>query len=82
MERAMIARLVTVVAQNDDGIIPTRPDEGGALAVWIVLIVVLVGIYFLIQRTRRRSEQAYWERQERERQRRLNDPDMRKPDDD
>ena len=55
----------------------------GLLAAMIVVIgLVLLGIYLLISRTRRRSAEDYWKRRQWEQDLRANDPDMAPPGDD
>lgn len=58
---------------------------GGSWGCWAVIVVVgvlLLGVYLLISRTRRRSEQDYWKRRQWEQELRANDPDMAAPEDD
>ena len=64
------------LAQDADAIIPNQPDDAGALMVFVAVGVVLGGVYWLIRRSRRRSEATYWDRREREEHLRRNDPDM------
>ena len=54
----------------------------GCWAVIVVVGVLLLGVYLLISRTRRRSEQDYWKRRQWEQELRANDPDMAAPEDD
>ena len=58
------------------------PDDGGASWVfWLLGVGVILGLWWVIARTRKRSYDAYWERRKRDEQRRADDPDMAKPDD-
>ena len=59
----------------------TLPDSPGAIIVWLAVLLVILGLYTLIRRTHRRSEQAYFDRKRRDREARAADPDMRRPDD-
>lgn len=72
---------VDLMAQDADGIIPNQPDDNASLLVFLVVGVALVGVYWLIRRSRRRSEDAYWDRKAREEDLRRNDPDMARPSD-
>lgn len=59
----------------------TQLPEGGAeTAIWVVVAVVIVGLYLVVSRTRKRSERHYWEQRRLEEERRANDPDMRRDD--
>lgn len=42
---------------------------------------VLIGLGFVVTKTRRRAEDAYWQRKRREAERRAEDPDMARTDD-
>jgi hypothetical protein len=64
-----------VVAQSSDEIIPSDP---GARTLFVVIGLVILALYFLLRRTRRRSVEAYWSRRRREDELREADPDMRK----
>ena len=55
---------------------------GGAWFFWVLGAAVILGLWFVIARTRRRTYDAYWERKRREEQLRANDPDMAPPDED
>lgn len=70
--------LAGIVAQ----IIETPDGGGGAWFLWILSLAVLVGLWFLLARTRRRTYDAYWDRKRREEELRANDPDMARPDED
>lgn len=59
------------------------PEAGsGGIIFWLIGAVVIVGLFLVISRTRKRSYDAYWERKRREEQQRLDDPDMARPSDD
>ena len=61
----------------------TIPDAGGgAIFVWVILGAGIIGLYVIINRTRRRSYRGYMARDEREAELKANDPDMRKTNDD
>jgi len=51
---------------------------GGEIVVWVILAVVIVALYVIITRTRKRSYRSYMDREKREAELRANDPDMRK----
>lgn len=70
---------VAALAQDGDAIIPNQPEDGGSLLVFVVVGLVLGSVYWIVRRSRRRSEQAYWDRRDREEELRRNDPDMAKP---
>ena len=71
--------LATVVfAQEDTDSV--FPDSTGGRLVFALFALVIVGLYFLIRRTQRRSEDAYWRRRKTEQELRDNDPDMRHDD--
>ncbi len=58
------------------------PDGGGlSIVVWLIGAGIILGLWFVISRTRKRNYDAYWERRRREAERRANDPDMARPDD-
>jgi hypothetical protein len=69
-----------VVAQSDGAHLPD--GSGGGILFWLVGAAVILGLWFLISRTRKRSYDAYWERRRREEALRRNDPDMAHPDPD
>jgi hypothetical protein len=61
----------------------TIPDAGGgAILIWLLLGAGIIGLYVVINRTRRRSYREYMSRAERDEELKANDPDMRKPSDD
>jgi hypothetical protein len=67
--------LVPVLAQTDES---TFPEDTGARVLFVVVGVAIVALYLLLRRTRRRTEDAYWERRRREKGLRDADPDMRR----
>jgi hypothetical protein len=68
--------LAAIVAQVAD-----LPEAGGGgWFYWLIGAGVILGLWFLIARTRRKSYRAYWERKRREEEMRANDPDMARPD--
>lgn len=58
----------------------TFPDSPGAIFVWLIALAVIIGLYLLVRRTHRRSEEAHRTRRRAEHEARAKDPDMRKPD--
>jgi len=55
------------------------PSTGGGEALlWLLLAGGIVGLYFIISRTRKRSYRAYMSKTDREAELRSNDPDMKK----
>jgi heme exporter protein D len=59
----------------------TIPEAGsGAILVWLALGAGIIGLYILINRSRKRSYRDYMSRAEREAEMRANDPDMRSED--
>ena len=56
------------------------PDGGGEWVFWLIGAAVILGLYWVIRRTRKRAYDDYWDRRKRAEEQRLNDPDMAKPD--
>ena len=54
---------------------------GGQIVFWLIGAGVILGLWFVIARSRKRSYNAYWERKRKEQQLRDSDPDMARPDD-
>ncbi len=55
------------------------PDAGGGeIIIWVLLAAGIVGLFLIINRTRKRSYQSYMDRAKREAELRANDPDMKK----
>jgi heme exporter protein D len=60
----------------------TIPEAGGgAILVWLLLAMGIIGLYVVITRTTRRSYKDFLSRPEREAELKANDPDMKKADD-
>ena len=57
---------------------PIVPEDTSSRVVWAVIAVVILGLYFVISRSRKNASQDYWARRKAEEERRANDPDMRK----
>lgn len=53
---------------------------GGAWIVWVLLAVGIIALWLMIRNTRKKAYKDYWDRKQAEEERRLNDPDMKKPD--
>lgn len=70
----MIISAAELLAQTDDGIVPSEP---GQLVIWAIVGAVILWLYFTIRRTKRRASQDYWDRRKAEEDMRRNDPDMR-----
>lgn len=71
-------RLAGLVAQ----VVDLPEAGGGAWFFWILGAAVILGLWFVVARTRKRTYNAYWERKRREEELRANDPDMARPDED
>jgi len=52
---------------------------GGAWFVWILIAVGIVALWLMIGNTRKKAYKDYWARKRAEEERRLNDPDMKRP---
>jgi predicted LPLAT superfamily acyltransferase len=52
---------------------------GGAVFTWLLLAGGIVALWLMIRNTRKKAYRDYWERKQRDEARRLNDPDMAKP---
>ncbi len=68
--------LLQIVAQELN-----LPSGTGQIIFWLIGAGVILGLWFVISRTRKKSYNEYWERRRQEEQRRLNDPDMARPSD-
>lgn len=56
------------------------PDGGGGqILFWLIGAGVILGLWFIIARTRKKSYNAYWDRRRSEQQLKDNDPDLAKP---
>jgi len=67
-----------IVAQSTELNLPEA--GGGEIFIWVILAAVIVGLYLIITRTRKRSFRSYMDREQREADQRANDPDMKNPD--
>jgi hypothetical protein len=56
----------------DDGV--NLPDDAASGVVWFAFIAVIVALYLLVSRTRRRVEEDYWRRKRDEDERRGRPP--------
>lgn len=76
MPAAQILAVHTLMLATDavDDIVPA---DNGARLVFAVVAVVIIGLYFTIRRTQKRSADAYWEQRRRQDDLRANDPDMK-----
>jgi hypothetical protein len=54
---------------------------GGAWIVWVLIAVGIVALWLMIRNTRKKAYKDYWNRKRAEEERRLNDPDRKKPED-
>jgi hypothetical protein len=58
---------MTILAQADEGGL-NLPDGAGEGIVFGLVLAVFVGLWVLVQRTRKRAEQEFWERKRKERE--------------
>lgn len=68
--------LALLIAQTESGSI--LPEDTSARIVWLVIALVILGLYFLMKNARKKATEEYWARRKAEEERRANDPDMRK----
>ena len=54
---------------------------GGAWITWILIAAGIVALWLMIRNTRKKAYKDYWNRKRTEEERRLNDPDMKHPED-
>jgi len=59
----------------------TLPEDPAGRIVWLLILAAFVGAYFVISRSRRRTQEHYLDSKRRAAELRANDPDMRKDDD-
>ena len=52
--------MLQILAQVDDDSGLILPDSGGAAAVFIVLVAIGAGLWYLVRQTRRRAEDEFW----------------------
>jgi hypothetical protein len=57
---------IGLLAQAEEGRELLLPDAVGEGIIWGVLVLVLVGLWWVVRRTRRRAEDEFWERKRRE----------------
>jgi hypothetical protein len=72
---------VAILAQAEVDLPTAVGDEFGAWLVWLLLGAGIVGLFLIINRTRKRSYRHYMDKAEREAEMKTNDPDMKRPDD-
>ncbi len=70
-------RYVAILAQTTEVSLPT--SGGGEVVAWILLAGGIVGLFLIINRTRKRSYRHYMDRTQREAELKANDPDMKPP---
>jgi hypothetical protein len=68
--------LALLIAQAESGSI--IPEDTSARILWLVIGVVILGLYFFMKAARRKATEEYWARRKADEERRTNDPDMRK----
>lgn len=56
----------------------TFPTDPAARVIWIILLAAIVGLYIVVNRTRRRAREQYLSIKQREAEMRASDPDMKK----
>ena len=66
--------LVIAFAESE----PIIPDDPSARVMWVVVAIVILGLYFLLRASRRKADEEYWARRKADEERIANDPDMRK----
>lgn len=57
-----------------------EPTEGGGLFVWLVIAVVLVGLYLMTRRSQKRASESFSNRHKTEEELRTTDPDLQQDD--
>ena len=50
---------------------------GGEIVVWLLLAAGIIGLFLIVNRTRKRSYQSYMDSAQREAELKANDPDMK-----
>lgn len=69
-----------IVAQTEIDLPSTAGDGIGAWIIWLLLGAGIIGLFLVINRTRKSSYRHYMSRAERESEMKANDPDMKQPD--
>ncbi len=64
----MRALLAFIAQTTDDGVF--LPEDSGSALVWVIFVGLIVALYLVVSRTRRRAEQEFWERKREEREQR------------
>lgn len=64
-----------LIAQVADDILP---DGGLETAIWVLIAAVIVGLYLIVRRTRKKTMNHYLDREQREQEMKERDPDLRK----
>lgn len=72
---------VAITAQSEIDLPTAAGGEIGAWLVWLLLGAGIVGLFMIINRTRKRSYRHYMDKAAREAEMKANDPDMKNPDD-
>ncbi len=54
--------ILQIMAQVDDDRGLLLPDSGGAAVVFVLLVAIGAGLWFLLRSTRRRAEDEFWGR--------------------
>ncbi len=67
---------VAILAQTE---VNLPSAGGGEIFIWLLLGGGIVGLFLIINRTRKRSYRHYMDRARREAELKANDPDMRPP---
>jgi predicted LPLAT superfamily acyltransferase len=59
--------ITAILAQvGEDGL--NLPDDTGSTIVFVAFLAIIVGLWFMIRRSRRRAEDEFWERKRAERE--------------
>lgn len=69
-----------IFAQSEVDLPTAAGDELGAWLVWLLLAAGIVGLFVIINRTRKRTYRHYMDKATREAEMKANDPDMKRPD--
>ncbi len=72
---------VAILAQTEINLTTSAGDELIATIIaWLLLAGGIIGLFLIINRTRKRSYRHYMDRAQREAEMKANDPDMKQPD--